>query len=190
MFRDLFLWLSVGCFFSHQDLHEPPECRAMTRANPRWTKRWNCKLSRVRATFSFLHVHCTFLACGQSVHYGRCFARSLARFLLIHNIYPQFLIMIFFPLPWKHFFSFFSFLFLNVIFSVVRECLRVNRTTTMNKKTKWEEEEEVEKETKVQSESWEWIRFQTPHRPITPSLISCLFSRFMRFGLSVCSALF
>lgn len=78
---------------------------------------WNIKLSRVQPMFSFLHVHCKFLACGQSVHYGR----SLAFFLLIHNIYPQFLIMISFRLPWKLFFFFISF---HVRFA--RECLRVH----------------------------------------------------------------
>lgn len=112
---------------------------------------WNIKLSRIQPMFSFLHVHCKFLACGQSVHYGR----SLAFFLLIHNIYPQFLIMISFRLPWKLFFS--SFL-----------------SMYASRESVWEYTARKErKKNKVQSESREWNTIQAPHRPITPSSRFC-----------------
>lgn len=90
------------------------------------------KLSRVELMFSFLHVHCKFFARGQSVHYGLFHSP----FLLIHNIYPQFLIMISFRFCLENILCFFfCFSFLSVCERV--EWLRVHIAKKKEKKLKF-----------------------------------------------------
>jgi hypothetical protein len=76
--------------------------------------------------------HCKFLARGQSVHYGLFHSP----FLLIHNIYPQFLIMISFRFCLENIlYTFFFFPFLSVCERI--EWLRVHIAEKKEKKLKF-----------------------------------------------------
>lgn len=104
----------------------------------------------------FFNVHCKFLARGQSVHYGRCSGFVFASHTQCLSTISHYDFVS--SLPWKHFFSSFS-------WYSVRES--GEESTQRNKKRR------KYKKTKVQSKSREWSTIEASHRPITPSSILC-----------------